>query len=136
MKRRVPSFLAGVLTTLLAVAIATTALAASGAISYNGATVTVGGEAQAAGDRLSAALRALGAVVETTDDGLVITGSKVLRGGTVDAANDHRIAMMAAVLATRCDRPTTILGAECVEKSYPRFFEDLTALGGSYEREV
>lgn len=87
-------------------------------------------------ETVSAALAALGATVETTDDGLVITGSKVLRGGTVDAANDHRIAMMAAVLATRCDRPTTILGAECVEKSYPRFFEDLTALGGSYEREV
>lgn len=87
-------------------------------------------------ETVSAALAALGATVETTDDGLVITGSKVLRGGTVDAANDHRIAMMAAVLATRCDRPTTILGAECVEKSYPRFFEDLTALGGSYEREA
>ena len=38
MKRRFPSFLAGVLTTLLVAAMATTALAASGQISYNGAT--------------------------------------------------------------------------------------------------
>ena len=44
--------------------------------------------------------------------------------------------MMAAVLATRCEGPTTILGAECVEKSYPRFFDDLASLGGVVEREA
>lgn len=87
-------------------------------------------------ETVSAALRALGAVVETDDDGLSVTGAPALRGGTVDAANDHRIAMMAAVLATRCQNPTTILGAECVEKSYPRFFEDLERLGGRVEKEA
>ncbi len=87
-------------------------------------------------ETVSAALRTLGASVETTEDGLVITGSRTLRGGTVDSANDHRIAMMAAILATRCDAPTTILGAECVEKSYPRFFDDLASLGGRVEREA
>ncbi len=85
-------------------------------------------------ETVSSALRSLGAVVETLEDGLAITGRGRLRGGVVDAANDHRIAMMAAVLATRCDEPTTILGAECVEKSYPRFFEDLVSLGGRVER--
>ena len=44
--------------------------------------------------------------------------------------NDHRIAMMAAVAAVACKEPVTILGAECVKKSYPRFWEDYTALGG------
>ncbi len=87
-------------------------------------------------ETVSSVLRALGGTVETLDDGLVITGCDQLRGGVVDAANDHRIAMMAAILATRSEAPTTILGAECVEKSYPRFFEDLSSLGGRIEREA
>lgn len=89
-------------------------------------------------DRLatvSAAIRALGGHAQETADGLVIEGSSELAGGTVDAAGDHRIAMMAAVLAARCTGPTTILGAECVAKSYPAFFEDLSSLGGTLGKE-
>ena len=56
-----------------------------------------------------------------------------LVGGTVDAMNDHRIAMSAAIAATACKAPVTILGAECVEKSYPKFFEEYARLGGNYE---
>ena len=47
-----------------------------------------------------------------------------LHGGTVDSMNDHRIAMSAAIAATVCTAPVTILGAECVEKSYPRVWEE------------
>ncbi|QOY59901.1 3-phosphoshikimate 1-carboxyvinyltransferase [Thermophilibacter immobilis] len=89
-------------------------------------------------DRLatvSAAVNALGGCAEVTGDGLVIEGTDELAGGTVDAANDHRIAMMAAVLATRCSGPTTIVGAECVSKSYPAFFEDFATLGGAVRKE-
>ena len=57
-------------------------------------------------------------------------GVPELAGGVVDAANDHRIAMMAAVLSTRCAGTVTIEGAECVSKSYPAFFEDFASLGG------
>lgn len=71
MKRRVPSFLAGVLTTLLVAAMTTTALAASGAISYNGATVTVGGTAQAAGDITTANGQAPGSIQFTDAAGNV-----------------------------------------------------------------
>ncbi len=42
-----------------------------------------------------------------------------LSGGIVDARNDHRIAMAAAIAATTCTRSVTILGAQCVEISYP-----------------
>lgn len=84
-------------------------------------------------ETVSAAICALGGTARVTDDGLVIEGAGELAGGVVDAANDHRIAMMAAVLATRCAGPTTILGAECVNKSYPAFFEDFAALGGSVQ---
>lgn len=89
-------------------------------------------------DRLatvSAAINALGGRVEVTNDGLVIEGVDTLRGGIVDAANDHRIAMMSAVLGTYADGQTVICGAECVAKSYPTFFEDLAQLGGSCEKE-
>lgn len=57
-----------------------------------------------------------------------------LTGGVVDAKNDHRIAMSAAIAATVCREPVTILGAECVSKSYPQFFEEYRKLGGSYEQ--
>ena len=45
-----------------------------------------------------------------------------------DTYNDHRIAMSAAVAASRC--PVTVLGSECVSKSYPRFWEDYAAVKG------
>ena len=89
-------------------------------------------------DRLktvSAAINALGGRVSETDDGLVIKGVPELSGGTVDAANDHRIAMMSAILAARCTGPTTIVGAQCVAKSYPAFFEDFSMLGGRCQKE-
>ena len=53
-----------------------------------------------------------------------------LTGGTVDARNDHRIAMSAAIASTVCTNPVTILGAECVSKSYPGFWKEFTRLGG------
>ncbi len=72
----------------------------------------------------------LGAQVEEGPDSLTIVGTERLRGGTVDAHNDHRIAMMLAITATRCVEPVTICGAESVRKSYPNFWEDYVRLGG------
>lgn len=84
-------------------------------------------------DRLStitAAMTALGAEVHEEPDRLIIVGKPSLPGGTVDCANDHRIAMMAAIAATGCTGPVTVLGAECVQKSYPDFWEVYKTLGG------
>ena len=78
-------------------------------------------------------LRALGGQAEANDTTLTVYGTG-LHGGTVDSHNDHRIAMSAAIAATVCDSPVTILGAQCVEKSYPKFFTDYTSLGGQYEQ--
>ncbi len=90
-------------------------------------------------DRLSAVtevLTALGANVEEHPDSLTIVGRPALTGGvTVDSHNDHRIAMMAAIAATRCERPVTITGAECVAKSYPTFWVDYEKLGGRLIKE-
>ncbi len=79
-----------------------------------------------------AMLRALGGNAEATEDTLTVFGTG-LNGGTVDAQNDHRIAMSATIAATVCKQDVTILGAECVRKSYPKFFEEYNRLGGNYE---
>ena len=52
---------------------------------------------------------------------------------TVDAWGDHRIAMMTAIAATRCKKPVTLTGAECVNKSYPDFWKEYERLGGQVE---
>lgn len=83
-------------------------------------------------DRLStvcAMLEALGGTCQEGADSLSVTGG-TLTGGTVDGANDHRIVMAAAIAATACAGPVTILGAECVKKSYPDFWEVYKNLGG------
>ena len=83
-------------------------------------------------DRLSTAaalLTALGGQAEEGPDFLTVHGGP-LSGGTVDCANDHRIAMAAAIAATACAGPVTVRGAECVKKSYPDFWEVYQALGG------
>ena len=85
-------------------------------------------------DRLAAitsVLNAMGAQVEESPDSLTVYGKDELNGGcTVDCCNDHRIAMMAAIAATRCKGPVTLLGAECVAKSYPDFWDHYCMLGG------
>ncbi len=58
---------------------------------------------------------------------MLIAGGTV-RSGVLHAHNDHRIAMLGALLALNADGPMTIEGAEAVNKSYPHFFQDLASL--------
>ncbi len=74
-------------------------------------------------------IRALGGEAEETADGMIVRGRR-LSGGACDSFGDHRIAMSAAVASAQCAGPVSVTGAEAVEKSYPRFWEDFTALGG------
>ena len=80
-------------------------------------------------------LSALGVRSVATADTLTVFPGK-FHGGTVDAANDHRIAMSAAIAATAAAGPVTIIGAECVTKSYPSFWEEYSRLGGNYEQYI
>ncbi|MRR20965.1 3-phosphoshikimate 1-carboxyvinyltransferase [bacterium] len=73
-------------------------------------------------------LGAMGIGVRISGDAMVITGGQA-KGAVVSSHNDHRIAMMAAVMAASAAGPVTITGAEAVAKSYPGFFDDLTRLG-------
>ena len=78
-----------------------------------------------------AMIESLGGRAEATEDTLTVYSGTLL-GGTVDACNDHRIAMAAAVAATVCQKQVTILGAQCVQKSYPGFWDEYQYLGGQY----
>lgn len=77
-------------------------------------------------------LRAMGVRLKELEDALIIFGDPdKLKGANVDCCSDHRIAMAAAIAASRAQGETTLHGAECVQKSYPSFFEDFQRLGGN-----
>lgn len=78
-------------------------------------------------------LTALGGKAEADENTLTVYGTG-LTGGTVASENDHRIAMAAAIAATACKNPVSILGAECSAKSYPQFWGEYARLGGHYEQ--
>ena len=84
-------------------------------------------------DRLhttAAMLALLGADVTELPDALILRGKSSLPGGETRSFSDHRVAMAAAVAACGCENGLTLRGAECVGKSYPRFWDDCRSLGG------
>jgi 3-phosphoshikimate 1-carboxyvinyltransferase len=89
-------------------------------------------------DRLAALgqLEALGVPVTPAPDGLVIRGSggRPLRGGRIEAAGDHRIAMAFAVAGLVAAGGVEIADPECADVSYPGFYDRLAELGGRVER--
>lgn len=76
-------------------------------------------------------LRQMGADIEATEDGMIIRGGKALHGAEIDSHLDHRIAMSFAVAGTICEGEMEIRGGECVNISYPAFYEDLYSLSRS-----
>ncbi len=80
-------------------------------------------------------INALGGRARIEEQSLIIEGVKALKGGVVDAMNDHRIAMSAAIASTVSEGAVIIKGAQAVNKSYPKFFEDMKHLGADVELE-
>ena len=73
-------------------------------------------------------LKAMGADIEATDDGMIIRGGKSLHGALIQTHMDHRIAMSFAVAGINADGETTFSDASCVDISYPGFFQDMLGL--------
>ncbi len=73
-------------------------------------------------------LSAMGADVSETEDGMIIHGGRPLHGAVIDSRLDHRIAMTFAILGSCAQGETEIIGAECVNISYPQFYQDLKGL--------
>ena len=82
-------------------------------------------------DRIAAVvegLRELGAEIEERDDGFAVHGTGELRGGTLDARGDHRLAMLGAVAGLASRHGVEVSGTEAAAVSYPRFESDLESL--------
>lgn len=81
---------------------------------------------------MTAQLQRLGVRVEEQPDGARVWGGPV-HGGTVNSGGDHRIAMSLAILGLVAEEPVVIEEAQWLRTSYPRFVEDLIALGAEAE---
>ena len=75
-------------------------------------------------------LKAMGTDIESTEDGMIIHGGKDLHGAIIDSHKDHRIAMSFAIASLLADGHTTILDRECVDISFPTFYQELNRLIG------
>lgn len=100
----------------------------------NGTTVIGGAERlrYKESDRIASViynLKALGADVVETKDGMIINGGKPLHSAELKGFNDHRIVMAFSVAAAAVG-DCVIDDAQSINKSYPSFFEDYNSLGG------
>ena len=85
-------------------------------------------------DRISAMVRGLrvcGVKVREAQDSLTVygTGEPPRGGATIDAENDHRVAMAFLVLGMVSQEPITVTGAETIKTSFPNFVDEMNVLG-------
>jgi 3-phosphoshikimate 1-carboxyvinyltransferase len=105
-----------------------------GALATHGGALTVTGAQELRvkeSDRISALVegfRRMGADIDEQPDGFEVRATRRLRGGDVDAHQDHRLAMAFAIAALGASGPTTIHGAGAAAVSYPEFFSVLESL--------
>lgn len=79
-------------------------------------------------DTVTENLRAMGAKITPTDDGMIIEGTGSLNGASINSYLDHRIAMAFAIAGLAADGETIIRDSQCVDVSYPAFFETVNTL--------
>ena len=73
-------------------------------------------------------LKAMGADVTACDDGMIIHGGRPLHHAVIHTHKDHRIAMSFAVAALCSEGGAELMEAECVNISYPEFYQHLRSL--------
>ena len=76
-------------------------------------------------------LSVMGVDITPTTDGMIINGGRTPRGARIQSHMDHRIAMSFAVAALASDGEPDIIGSDCVNISYPTFYQDLFKLAKS-----
>lgn len=79
-------------------------------------------------DTVTAGLAAMGAHVTPTEDGMIIEGGSCLTGARIQSHLDHRIAMAFTVAGLAAQGETFIEDSQCVDVSYPEFFQTLEQL--------
>lgn len=80
-------------------------------------------------DTVTHNLKAMGGDITPTDDGMIIHGGSPIHGAELESFLDHRIAMAFAISALAAEGESTMLRSECVDVSYPDFFQTLEKLG-------
>lgn len=73
-------------------------------------------------------LTAMGADVTPTDDGMIIRGGRMLHSASIKTYMDHRLAMSFAIASLVADGQTTLDHPECVDISYPNFYQTLNQI--------
>ena len=79
-------------------------------------------------DTVTAGLKAMGADITPTDDGMIIEGTGQLNGASIQSYLDHRIAMAFSVAGLASDGETQIVDSQCVDVSYPEFYATLNSV--------
>ena len=79
-------------------------------------------------DTVTAGLKAMGADITPTDDGMIIEGTGHLNGASIQSYLDHRIAMAFSVAGLASDGETQIVNSQCVDVSYPEFYATLNSV--------
>lgn len=79
-------------------------------------------------DTVTAGLKAMGAVITPTNDGMIIEGTGHLNGASIQSYLDHRIAMAFSVAGLASDGETQIVDSQCVDVSYPEFYATLNSV--------
>ena len=79
-------------------------------------------------DTVTAGLKAMGADITPTDDGMIIEGTGHLNGASIQSYLDHRIAMAFSVAGLASDGETQIVDSQCVDVSYPEFYATLNSI--------
>lgn len=77
----------------------------------------------------------MGIRIDLEGDVMLVHGGTGIKGTIVHSHNDHRIAMACAVAALTADGAVTIENAEAINKSYPEFYDHLSALGAVVAKE-
>lgn len=73
-------------------------------------------------------LNKMNAHINETEDGMIIHGGSSLQGAEVDSFGDHRIGMMLQVAALLTQSEVHMKDADCVNISYPTFFDEIARL--------
>jgi len=73
-------------------------------------------------------LRGLGADIEAHADGFTVHGTGGLRGGRIESAGDHRLALLGAVAGLASEEGVEVVGMEAGSVSYPAFADDVALL--------
>ncbi|UCH89318.1 MAG: 3-phosphoshikimate 1-carboxyvinyltransferase [Thermoplasmata archaeon] len=78
-------------------------------------------------------IRSLGAEIDISEEGIMISGGRVLEGGIINPEGDHRIFMAGVIAALAASKPSRVIGPLCHGISYPDFIKDIKSLGANVE---